>query len=166
MHFLKKFYFKILKYDLINKFTYNNINEIPKLKKIVLNFSSKTANIKQLASSLLALELFTNQKGILTKTKKSNILLKLRKGNPTGCKLTLRKHNLFSFFGKTIIEIFPKIKNFNGFEINQKSKKNIFSYKLHDTFSFSELENYYYYFSIKEFYSHINSLTRKNLNKS
>lgn len=147
MHFLEKFYFKTLKYDLINKFTYNNTNKLPKLKKVTLNFGSKTADAKQLASSLLAFELFANQKGILTTTKKPNILLKIRKGNPTGCKLTLQKHNLFNFFGKTIIEIFPKLKNFSGFNINRKLKKNAFSYELQDTFSFSELEDHYYLFS-------------------
>lgn len=147
MHFLEKFYIKTLKYDLINKFIYKNINQLPKLQKIILNFGSKKSDIKQLASSLLAFELIANQKGILTTTKKSNILLKIRKGNPTGCKLTLQKYNLFNFFGKTVIEIFPKLKNFTGFSINQKLKKNAFSYELHETFSFSELENHYYYFS-------------------
>ena len=147
MHFLENFYFKTLKYDLINKFIYNNTTRLPKLKKIILNFGSKTADIKQLSSSLLTLELITNQKGILTTAKKSSILLKIRKGNPTGCKLTLQKYNLFNIFGKIIIEIFPKLKNFNGFALNRKIKKNAFSYELHDTFSFSELEGHYYFFN-------------------
>lgn len=147
MHFLENFYFKTLKYDLINKFVYDNTNKLPKLKKIILNFGSKTADIKQLSSGLLAFELIANQKGVLTTTKKSNILLKIRKGNPTGCKLTLQKYNLFNFLKKTIIEIFPKLKNFNGFTRNRKIKKNALSYELHDTFSFSELERHYYFFN-------------------
>jgi large subunit ribosomal protein L5 len=147
MHFLENFYFKALKYDLANKFVYDNTNKIPKLKKIILNFGSKTADIKQLSSGLLAFELIANQRGILTKTKKSNILLKIRKGNPTGCKLTLQKYNLFNLFKKTIFEVFPKLKNFNGFTQNRKIKKNTFSYELHDTFSFSELEGHYYFFN-------------------
>lgn len=147
MHFLEHFYFKTLKYDLINKFVYHNTNNLPKLKKIILNFGSKTADIKELASSLLAFELIANQKGVLTTTNKSNILLKIRKGNPTGCKLTLQKYNLFNLFRKTIIEVFPKLKNFNGFTQNQRIKKNVFSYEIHDTFSFSELEGHYYLFN-------------------
>ena len=147
MHFLEHFYFKTLKYDLINNFMYKNTTKLPEFKKIILNFGSKTADLKQLSSSLLALELITNQKGMLTTAKKSNILLKIRKGNPTGCKLTLQKYNLFNIFGKIIVEIFPKLKNFNGFTLNRKIKKNAFSYELHDTFSFSELENHYYFFN-------------------
>jgi len=147
MHFLNTFYFKTLKYDLINKFIYNNTTKLPKITKIILNFGSKTADIKQLSSSLLALELITNQKGVLTTTKKSNILLKIRKGNPTGCKLTLQKYNLFNIFGRTIIEVFPKLKNFNGFILHRKIKKNAFSYELQNTFSFSELKSHYYFFN-------------------
>jgi large subunit ribosomal protein L5 len=56
-----------------------------------------TTGIKGLATSLLAIELITGQKGILTTTKHSNIFLKIRKGNPAGCKVTLRKENMFSF---------------------------------------------------------------------
>lgn len=46
-----------------------------------------------------------------------------------------------------IIEIFPKLKNFSGFCFTRQVYKNSFSYELHDTFSFSELENRYYYFN-------------------
>ena len=106
MHFLENFYFKTLKFDLTNKFTYINTSELPKVKKIILNFGSKTADIKQLSSSLLTLELITKQKGVLTYAK-----------------------------------------NFNGFVLNRKKKQNAFSYELHDTFSFSELEGHYYFFN-------------------
>lgn len=147
MHLLEKFYIKTLKYELINKFRYNNTKNLPKLEKIILNFGCKTADIKQLASCLLAIELVTNQKGTFTTTKHSNILLKIRKGNPTGCKVTLQNFNLFNFLYKTLLEIFPKIKSFGGFDVTKKIKKKTFSYELHEIFSFSELENHYYLFN-------------------
>jgi len=147
MHFLEQFYIKTLKYDLSNKFFYNSTKEIPRLKKIILNFGCKTTEIKQLAASLLALELITQQRGYLTTTKKPNILLKLRKGNPVGCKVTLRKKTMFNFLERILIDIFPKIKNFNGLTLNRELKKNVFTYKLHDTFSFYELEEHYYLFN-------------------
>lgn len=147
MHFLEQFYFKTLKYDLANKFAYSDVGGIPKLKKVILNFGFKAADVKKLSSGLLAFELIANQKGILTTTTKSNILLKIRKGNPTGCKLTLQKHNLFNFLRKVVIEVFPKLKNFNGFTPNRQIKKNAFSYEIHDTFSFYDLEKHYYCFN-------------------
>ncbi len=88
MSFLSNFQLKVLKHDLLNKFNYKNINDLPKMKKIILNFSCRTSNIKRLATAALALELITNKKGVLTRSKKSNILLKIRKGNPIGCKIT------------------------------------------------------------------------------
>lgn len=147
MHFLEHFYFKTLKYDLVNKFVYSNVDKLPKLEKIILNFGFKTGDITQLSSGLLAFELIANQKGIITTTTKSNILLKIRKGNPTGCKLTLHKYSLFNFLSKIVMEVFPKLKNFNGFNHDRKTKKNAFSYEIHDTFSFSELEKHYYCFN-------------------
>ena len=54
---------------------------------------------------------------------------------------------MFNTFGRIVVEIFPKLKNFNGFTLNRKIKKNAFSYELHDTFSFYELESHYYYFN-------------------
>lgn len=147
MHFLEYPYKKTLKYDLANKFFYNKTKDLPKLKKITLNFNCKTTEIKNLSASLLALELITNQKGKLTATKHSNVLLKIRKGNPVGCKVTLRKKQMFYLLEKILIKILPKIKNFNGFLINRKLKKNAFSYELHDTLFFNELEEHYYLFN-------------------
>ena len=147
MHYLTKFYNKNLKYELINKFTYNKTNTIPQLKKIILNFGCKTADLKQLSSSLLALEFITNKRGFMTKTKKSNILFKIRKGNPTGCKVVLSKFSAYNFMSKLITEIFPKLKNFSEYYSYKKMKKNAFSYNLHETFTFKELENHYYLFN-------------------
>jgi large subunit ribosomal protein L5 len=147
MNFLKKFYIKTIKYDLINKFDYQNTKKIPKLKKITLNFGCKTNDIKNLASCLVALELLSNQKSQITTTKYPNLQLKIRKGNPTGCKITLRKNKMFNHFFRMLIEIFPKLKNFEGLKINKKLESNSLSYDLYDIFNFQELEEHYYLFS-------------------
>jgi large subunit ribosomal protein L5 len=147
MNFLNYFQTKTLKHDLLNKFCYKNINDLPKLKKIILNFGCKTNDMKQLATAVLALELITNQKGILTNSKKSNISLKIRKGNPVGCKITLRKKTMAKFLEKILLDIFPRIKNFNGLTASEYLKTNSFSYELHNTLGFSELEEHYYLFN-------------------
>lgn len=145
MQFIEAFYQKTAVYDLLNKFNYTQSKNIPKIKKIVLNFSCKNNDTKYLAASLLALELVTRQKSKMTTTKRSNILLKLRKGNPVGCKVTLRKKRLTTFLSKLITEILPRLKNFNGFKAVKQIKT--FSYRLQDTFSFYELEKHYYLFN-------------------
>lgn len=147
MNFIKKNYYRTLKYDLINKFVYENTKTIPKIEKITLNFGCKTSDLKTLSTSALALELITSQKGTLTLTKYNNILLKIRKGHPVGCKVTLREKKIFTFLTKMLIDIFPKLKNFEGLKMNKKMKKNTLSYELADTFSFQELEDHYYLFN-------------------
>jgi large subunit ribosomal protein L5 len=147
MNFLKYFYTTNLKHDLVNKFLYLNTKKIPKIKKIILNFGCKTSDIKRISNCLLALELITNQKSVTTLSKQPIIALKIRQGNPVGCKITLRKNAMFNYKSKTLIEIFPKLKNFEGLKVNLKIKQNAFSYELHDIFTFNTLEEHYYLFN-------------------
>lgn len=146
MYFLENLYKKNLKHNLVNKFIYKNSKKLPSISKIILNFGSTNTSIKCISSNLLALELITNQKSKMTFTKHSNILLKIRKGNPTGCKITLRKKSMLSFFSRLLTETFPKLKKFNNFKVNTKNKT--FSFKLVDILNFPELENQYYLFNL------------------
>nr|YP_009495528.1 ribosomal protein L5 [Psammoneis japonica]AWQ64258.1 ribosomal protein L5 [Psammoneis japonica] len=148
MHFFESYYENIIKYDLINKFHYQNIKELPKLKKIVLNFGCKNSDLKNIASVLLALELIATQRGRITTSKNVNILLKIRKGNPVGCKLVLKKTLMYSFFSKLICQVFLKFKNFSGFNIKYESlNSKAISCKLENSLIFSELEQNYYLFN-------------------
>ena len=147
MHFLTYFHTKTLRFDLINKFYYTDLKKLPKLKQIVLNFSCKTAEFKTVATHLLALRLITNQKGVINVSKRPNLLLKIRKGNPAGCKINLRKASMINFLFNTLNGTFPKIKNFKGIRANQKIEKNTLSFSIKDTLSFSELTKHYYLFN-------------------
>lgn len=147
MNFLDYFHKKTLKFDLINKFHYKNIKTLPELKTVVLSFSSKTNELKSIATNLLALELITNQTGTLTVSKRPNLLLKIRKGNPAGVKLSLRKTLLANFLSKSFDEIFSRIKNFDGIKINQKIEKTVVSFAIKNTLNFSELSEHYYLFN-------------------
>ena len=147
MTFLEIFYLKPLKYDLFNKFFYKKTKQFPKIKKIILNFKCDQNNFKALSKALLALKLISNKNSKLTTSKHSNILLKIRKGNPVGCKITLRKNTMFQIITKILIDIFPKTKNFTGLKLNKSYKYNTFSYTISDVLIFSELESYYHLFN-------------------
>jgi large subunit ribosomal protein L5 len=141
MHFLEYYYNNIIKKDLINRFNYKSIKKIPKLKKIVVNFGCKSFDLKKLASSSLSLQLITTKGGVLSVSKKPNLLLKIRKGNPVGCKLFLTKYLMYEFFAKLIQDIFPRIKN-------KKQIKNFFfagsfTYNIENALLFKELEKNY-----------------------
>lgn len=147
MNLLGNYYKKVVRYDLINKFFYNHIEDIPQLKKIILNFGCKSSEIKTLAASLLSLELIAVQKGVLTKSKKANILLKIRKGNPVGCVVVLKKNKMYNFLFKLLTDVFPNLRDFKGISIAKKIGNRSFSLTLKDLISFKELERQFYLFS-------------------
>ena len=148
MHFLEHYYKNIIKYDLLNKFQYNSLKEVPQIKKIILNFGCQTSDLKQLSLALLALELIASQKGALTISKNYNILLKIKKGTPTGCKVILQRNYKYNFFAKLFIEIFPRFKNFSSLYLKKKEFKNFaISFKFENTLTFLELERNYSLFN-------------------
>ncbi len=140
MHFLKKYNEKLVKYDFINKFNYKLVKNIPELVSVTLSFNLKKFSIKPLISSLASLKIITLNKGTITKSKVSNISLKIRKGQPVGCKLTLNNNLMYRFLFKIL----------NKHVINLKIKKNmfnkIFSIKIRNILMFKDLENNYQFF--------------------
>jgi large subunit ribosomal protein L5 len=147
MNLLKNYYKKVIKYDLINKFFYNNLNDIPELKKIILNFGCKNFEIKNIAAALLSLELLTTKQGTTTKSKRANILLKIRKGYPVGCMVILTNAKMYQFFFKLLTEVFPNLKDFKGIQVSKKLGQKSFSFTLTDLINFKELEKQFYLFT-------------------
>jgi len=147
MRVLKTYFERVIKYDLINTFTYKNLKYIPQLKKLILNFGYKKSNLKYLISGLLALEFISSKKGTFTKSKHLNLLLKLKKGNPVGCKIVLRKNSMYFFYLKLITSILPKIKQFQISHHKQDLKLfNSVSFQLKSPLLFAELENQFQLF--------------------
>lgn len=143
MPFFEIFNNKIIKHDLINKYSYKNIKSLPKIKKITLNFDScANFNIQKFATTLLALEIISSKKSSIITAKSPNISLKIQKGQPVGCKVTLKKKNINQFLNKLIITILPKLTNFSGIKI--KIKTSTLSCKLlNKEIILKELDNHY-----------------------
>ena len=143
MHFFNHYNYNIVKYDLINKFRYKAIKKIPKITSAVLRFRLKHNDMKYLIAALAALELITSQKGVLIKSKVPNVTLKLRKGQPIGCKVTIRKNTLFSFITNLYSNISTKKKN-----VKKKAdfKNKTISFKIQNVLLFSHLESNYQFF--------------------
>ena len=140
MHFLNKYTNNVVKYDLINKFQYKMVNKLPSIKFVTLNFNFKKFDIRLLVSSLSALELITLNKGVLVKSKISNVSLKIRKGQPIGCKITLRSNKMDQF----LFKILNKTVTINI--LKKKNSINLFSIKLNNILMFKELEQNYRFF--------------------
>lgn len=147
MNFLKTLNDKIIKHDLINKYKYKTIQNLPKLKKITLNFNCTNFNIQKFAITLLALELITSKKSSITTSKSSNILLKIQKGQPAGCKVILRKKSIYQFLEKLIVDIIPRLTNFSGFKIQTDTSTVLFKLSNREIM-LPELENHYPLFDV------------------
>ena len=147
MYILEHYYNTIIKYDLINKFCYSNKKKIPKLTKVILNLGCNGHEVKKIAASLLSLELISKQRGTLTLVKNSNVLLKIRKGAPVGCKVVLKKSKMYQFLFKLLVEVFPRIKDFKGLILRKNNNANSFSFYINDLMVFKELNTNFYLFN-------------------
>jgi large subunit ribosomal protein L5 len=145
MAFFETFNHKIIKHDLINKYSYKNIKSVPKIKKITLNFDNcANFNIQKFATTLLALEIIASKKSSITTAKSQNISLKIQKGQPVGCKVTLKKKDIYQFLNKLIITILPKLTNFSVSGIKIKTKTSTLSCRLlNKEIILKELDNHY-----------------------
>ena len=93
-----------------------NIMQVPKLDKIVINQSISDAvqNAKVLNLAADEIALITGQKPVITKAKKSISNFKLREGMPIGVTVTLRRERMWSFFDRLINLSLPRVRDFRG----------------------------------------------------
>ncbi len=113
---LKSKYEESVRKILQDKFGYKNVNQIPKLEKVVVNMSVGEAitNAKALDAAVAELVQITGQKPIVTKAKKSIAAFKLREGMNIGAKVTLRGDRMYIFLDKLFNVVLPRIRDFRG----------------------------------------------------
>ena len=147
MTFLEKYYQQVIRIDLTNKYSYTDFKSIPKVEKIILNLGCSTSEFFNISSALLFLELVSQKKAVVTKAKRVNMTLKIRKGNIVGCVVILTKKKMYFFLSKLVVYIFPNLKDFEGIPIYQKKLlKGSFSFTIKDLSCFKEFEKQFYLF--------------------
>jgi len=106
---------------MVEKFGYKNVNEIPRIEKIVLNMGvgEATQDKKRVDQAASEMELIAGQKPVITKAKKSIAQFKLREGMPIGVKVTLRRERMYEFLDRFITIALPRVRDFRG--LNPKS---------------------------------------------
>ncbi len=116
MSILAKRYKEEIIPELMKKFKYNNVMEVPKLEKVVVNMglgnAAEDANL--LDQGVDVLQTITGQNPIITRAKKSIANFKIRKGMPVGCKVTLRGEKMYEFVYKLINVALPRVRDFRG----------------------------------------------------
>ncbi|KAF0424961.1 50S ribosomal protein L5 [Pediococcus acidilactici] len=102
--------------DLVKKFNYTSVMQVPKIEKIVLNMGvgDAVANSKNLDEAVAELALISGQKPLVTKAKKSIAGFRLREGMSIGAKVTLRGERMYDFLDKLINVSLPRVRDFHG----------------------------------------------------
>ena len=118
---LQEEYKKNILSQMMSKFNYKNVYQIPKLQKIVLNMGIGEAkeDAKILDKAQKELSLITGQKAVKTKAKKAIANFKIREGMALGVSVTLRNKIMYEFLDRFINIAIPRIRDFRG--LNPKS---------------------------------------------
>ena len=102
--------------ELMTKFEYSSVMQVPKIEKIVINMGVGDAvqNSKALDNAVAELALISGQKPLVTRAKKSIATYRLREGMPIGVKVTLRGERMYEFFDKLVTVALPRVRDFHG----------------------------------------------------
>ncbi len=113
---LKERYRQEIVPQMMKKFSYKNVMEVPKLEKIVINMGVGEAiqNPKALEAAVNDLTQITGQRPVITKARKSIAAFKLRSGMKIGCKVTLRGDRMYDFLDKLVNVVLPRVRDFRG----------------------------------------------------
>ena len=120
----------------------DNIMQVPRFEKIVLNAGVGRALQQQslLEGAVRDLEAITGQKAIVTKAKKSIAGFKLREGNAIGAKVTLRGDQMWEFFDRLISISIPRIRDFRGLNPRSFDGNGNYTFGVNEQLIFPEIE--------------------------
>jgi large subunit ribosomal protein L5 len=113
---LKEKYEQEVRPALMERFSYKNALQSPRLEKVVINMGVGEAkeNPKVLDAAVKDLALIAGQRPVITKAKKSVASFKLREGMSIGCKVTLRGRRMYEFLDKLFNVALPRVRDFRG----------------------------------------------------
>lgn len=116
MSWLKEKYKTEVKQELHKKFGYRNINQVPKMERIVLNCVTRdcVANGKVVESIMEDLQLISGQKPVVATARKSIASFKIRDGQRLGAYVTLRGNQMFEFMERFFNLALPRVRDFRG----------------------------------------------------
>ena len=124
------------------KFGYKNVNQSPKIDKIVINMGLGDCkdNPKALEAAVKELETIAGQKAITTKAKKSIANFKLREGMNIGAKVTLRGERMYEFMDKLMNIALPRVRDFHGVSDKAFDGRGNYALGIREQLLFPEIE--------------------------
>ncbi|MGI6240140.1 MAG: 50S ribosomal protein L5 [Christensenellales bacterium] len=124
------------------RFGYENVMQIPRLEKIVINMGLGDCkdNAKALESSVAELAIVSGQKPVVTRAKKSIANFKLREGMNVGAKVTLRGERMYEFADRLVSIVLPRVRDFRGVSPKAFDGRGNFSLGVREQLIFPEIE--------------------------
>lgn len=123
------------------KRNYQNVHQIPKLEKIVVNMGVSASSEKgALEDAAKDLAMITGRKPAVSKSRHSIANFKLREGQAIGCRVTLRREAMYEFLDRLVAATLPRIRDFRGISPRSFDGRGNYSLGLPDQTVFPEIE--------------------------
>ena len=119
-----------------------NINQVPRLEKIVVNMGvgAAVADSKQLDAAVADLRAITGQQPRICRAKKSIASFKLRTGMPIGAKVTLRGERMWEFLDRLLSTAIPRVRDFRGIPVTSFDGRGNYSLGITEQLIFTEID--------------------------
>ncbi|MFW5984894.1 MAG: 50S ribosomal protein L5 [Halanaerobiaceae bacterium] len=127
--------------QLMEKFNYNNIMDVPEVKKVIVNVGIGDAkeDPNLLDSVVEGVAKITGQKPVVTRAKKAVANFKIREGMPIGVKVTLRGDLMYEFLYKLIYVALPRVRDFRGLSADSFDGRGNYSVGISEHVVFPEI---------------------------
>jgi large subunit ribosomal protein L5 len=128
--------------ELVSKFGYKSIMQVPRITKITLNMGVGEAvndkkNIEMAVGDMIKI---AGQKPVITKTRKAIANFKIREGLAIGCMVTLRGERMYEFLDRLITVAFPRVRDFRGVSGRAFDGRGNYNIGLKEQIIFPEIE--------------------------
>jgi large subunit ribosomal protein L5 len=139
---LKEMYRSEIVSKLKDELALANVNEVPRLDKIVINMGVGAAvqDTKQLDAAIEDLRIITGQQPMVTRARKSIAGFKIRQGMPIGAKVTLRGDRMWEFFDRLVSTAIPRIRDFRGLNPDSFDGRGNYSMGVTEQLIFPEID--------------------------
>jgi large subunit ribosomal protein L5 len=127
---------------LLKTFHYQNVMQVPRISKVVLNIGlgSEQDNAKALEAAMGDMTIITGQKPVMTKARTSIANFKLREGRIIGTKVTLRGAKMWAFLDRLLNTALPRVRDFRGVSPDAFDGRGNYTLGLRDQLIFPEIE--------------------------
>jgi large subunit ribosomal protein L5 len=142
MHRLRQYYKDGIRPALMKEFDYDNVMQVPRVTKVVLNVGVGEAleNARALDATVEDIMTITGQRPVITRARKSIAAFKLREGRAIGVKVTLRGERMWSFLDRLMNVALPRTRDFRGVSPKSFDGRGNYTLGLREQILFPEIE--------------------------